>query len=99
MRARQCACAQRSAPRVVQAAGEADFSMPADLRLERAAFTKCVGFAHVGAAQDAIARQDDAKRQANRQSAVRRARGMLDGQMAEVERSRVRGPQTRCTGA
>lgn len=88
----QCQQQARSFTVPLQAASsEADFTMPADLRLERAAFTKSIGFAQVGRAQDAIAARDDAVRAENRAGAVQRARGMLDGQMGELERQKVRG--------
>lgn len=63
--------------------------MPADLRLERKAFTKPIGFAQVAKLQDEIARQDDVKRAANKASFQARTRQFLDGQMQELAEQRV----------
>lgn len=73
----------------VQASSVLDCTMPADLRLERKAFSKPVGFAQVAKLQDDIAKQDDIKRSANKALFQARTRQLLDGQMQELAALRV----------
>lgn len=74
---------------VVQESSEIDCTMPADLRLERKAFTKPIGFAQVAKRQDEIAMQDDVKRAENKALFIARTRQLLDGQMKELSAQRV----------
>ena len=67
-----------------------DLTMPRDLRLERKAFTHVVGFADISRLQDEIAAEDDVQRERNRKQSFADARAMLDAQMAEVARQKVR---------
>ena len=67
-----------------------DLTMPRDLRLERKAFTHVVGFADISRLQDEIAAEDDVQRERNRKQSFADARAMLDAQMAEVAREKVR---------
>lgn len=74
---------------LLQASSILDCTMPADLRLERKAFAKPVGFAQVAKLQDDIAKKDDLKRAANKARFHARTRNLLDGQMAELAAQRV----------
>ena len=68
--------------------------MPRDLKLERKAHTRLVGFSHIARLQDDIARDDDKRRHENKLQKCARTRGMLDGQMELINKARVRHCRT-----
>jgi hypothetical protein len=67
-----------------------DFTMPGDLRLERQAFTRATGFAHIAKVQDKLAKDDDVQRARNKAAFQARTRELLDGQMRELAAKKVR---------
>eukprot|EP00892_Ulva_mutabilis_P001633 jgi/Ulvmu1/11470/UM077_0014.1 len=81
-------CKTSNSANTCQVSSVLDCTMPADLRLERKAFTKPIGFAQVAKLQDEIAKRDDVQRAANKASFQSRTRQLLDGQMQELAAQR-----------
>jgi hypothetical protein len=67
-----------------------DFTMPVKPRLDPRAYIKSEGFGQVCRIQDEIAHGDDVQRRANRVQQVACTRKMLDMQLAEIQKKRVR---------
>lgn len=63
--------------------------MPHNIRLEKKAHARAIGFADVARAQDNLAAKDDQVRAQNKAAHRARTRSLLDGQMKEIAARKV----------
>ena len=66
-----------------------DLTMPHNIRLEKKAHARAIGFADVARAQDRLAANDDEVRARNKAAHRARTRSLLDGQMKEIAARKV----------